>query len=343
MKNHSSLQFLVGTYTHIAQATSTSLGVYLLNLDTECLQATILHSVKVKNPSFITVQGNYAYTLSECGDESQLHSIAIKSNTLQLTSTINSPGNDPCHLIAMGDTLYSANYSSGSIAVTQIEGDGTLGQVKQQFFLHQHGTSRRQQASHLHNIAISPCGKWIVVSNLGGDCLHLFERQENGVLILLNTTKVIPESGPRHMTWNDTGTRLYLITELSDEVMTFSFNGSQLEHMQTLMAARTPGHGAGDIHLHPSGKYVYATVRLVDDGIALFHVESDGTLTKHAFYSTGKHPRNFAITPCGTLLLCACRDKNAIELYRINATDGTLTYIENHDIPIPMPTCITQV
>ena len=335
------MRFLVGTYTHIAQAPSASQGVYLIDLNTTTLRASILDSVDVKNPSYVTVLGNDAYTLSECGTESMLHSVKIEGDKLRLTSSIKSPGDDPCNLVAMGDKLYSANYSSGSVAVTQIEADGTLGQVKQQLRFMQHGTSRRQQASHLHNIAILPSGKHVVASNLGGDCLHLFERKDNGMLQLLGTTMVKSESGPRHMVWDASGTRLYLVTELSDEVMTFELDGHALRHMQTLVAARTPGHGAGDLHIHPSGKWVYASVRLVDDGIALFSVEQDGSLTRKAFYSTGTHPRNFAITPCGTLLLCACRDKNAIEMYSINENDGTLTYLEEHDITIPLPVCIT--
>lgn len=337
------MRFLVGTYTHIAQAPSASRGVYLIDLDTTSLKASILDSAQVKNPSYVALLGNNAYTLSECGTESLLHSIKIDGDKLRLTSSIDSPGDDPCHLVAMGDKLYSANYSSGSVAVIQIDEDGTLGQVKQQLRFTQHGTSRRQQASHLHNLAVSPSGKHVAASNLGGDCLHLLERDDKGMLQLLSTTMVKAESGPRHMAWNACGTRLFLVTELSDEVMTFDYDGHALRHMQTLVAARTPGHGAGDLHIHPSGKWVYASVRLVDDGIALFSVGQDETLTRKAFYSTGTHPRNFAITPCGTLLLCACRNKNAIELYRISENDGTLTYLEGHDITIPLPVCITII
>ena len=377
------LHMLVGTYTHLSSATSHSKGVYLYSVDIANATARQLHCAQVPNPSFLSLQGNNVYALSEMGTHSQLHSIALHMpaasqqqgqvpaasqqqgqvaamasqqaslqglvpaaavagvQALTLTSTIPSPGDDPCHLMAVGDKLYTACYSSGSVAVIQLNNDGTLGETKQQFHFTLHGTHPRQQASHLHNLALSPCGNYLVASNLGGDCLHLFKRHKSGLLSPLQTVSTPAESGPRHMQWDNSGTHLYLITELSEEVMVFTFEHERLNHVQTITAARTPSHGAGDIHIHPSGKWLYASARLIDDGIALFTIPKDGApITRTAFFPTGKHPRNFAITPCGTMLLCACSHKKAIEFYSIAPDDGSLTYLEGHDIPIDYPVCL---
>ena len=37
---------------------------------------------------------------------------------------------------------------------------------------------------------------------------------------------------------------------------------------------------------------------------------------------TGKHPRDFAITPNGRYILVACRDGNAIEIYSVDKDTG---------------------
>lgn len=333
--------FIIGTYTHIAQAPASSRGVYLYQLDTATMQATCLDSIEVKNASWVTIDGTTrAFTLSECGNESLLHSIAIDGDTIQLTSTIPCPGDDPCHLAVRDGMLYAANYSSGSISAIKIKDDGTLGKTVQEIKFDDHGTSPRQLSAHLHNIALNPSGCLMAASNLGGDCVYLLHINPDGTLTPLHTQHTHCGSGPRHLAWSQTGNCLYLITELSDEVMTFALENNELRLLQTLTAARTPGHGAGHIALHPSGKWVYASVRLVDDGIAMFKVPPDGTLERQAFYSTGRHPRHFAITPCGTLLLAACRNKNAIEIYRINPADGTLSHMDKHDISINLPVCI---
>ena len=300
-------------------------------------------SLQGQDPAASQQQGQVAAMASQQASlQGQVPAATVAGvHELTLTSTIPSPGDDPCHLMAVGDKLYTACYSSGSVAVIQLNGDGTLGDTKQQFHFTQHGTHPRQQASHLHNLALSPCGNYLVASNLGGDCLHLFKRHKSGLLSPLQTVSTPAESGPRHMQWDNNGTHLYLITELSDEVMVFTFEHERLNHVQTITAARTPSHGAGDIHLHPSGKWLYAPARLIDDGIALFTIPADGApITRTAFFPTGKHPRNFAITPCGTMLLCACSHKKAIEFYSIAPDDGSLTYLEGYDIPIDYPVCL---
>lgn len=54
---------------------------------------------------------------------------------------------------------------------------------------------------------------------------------------------------------------------------------------------------------------------------------------------TGKHPRNFAISPDGRFLLCACRDDNRIEVYSINNLSGELTPT-GKSIEVGSPVCI---
>ena len=57
------------------------------------------------------------------------------------------------------------------------------------------------------------------------------------------------------------------------------------------------------------------------------------------FRKTGIHPRNFAITPNGRFLLCACRDSNAIEIYTIDQNDGSLADTGKR-IELGAPVCI---
>ena len=48
-------------------------------------------------------------------------------------------------------------------------------------------------------------------------------------------------------------------------------------------------------------------------------------LTLAGYQQTGIHPRNFNITPDGRWMLVCCRDDNAIEIYRRDRADGSLT------------------
>ncbi len=332
------MRFLVGTYTRLALGPTGSRGVYLCDLDLETLQVTVLDSVEVANPSYVAVLGDMAYALTECGAESYLHSIAIEGERLRLTSTVKSPGDDPCHLLAVPGRVYTANYTGGSIAVVAIEPDDTLGDTVQHLHMTEHGTSPRQLEAHMHNLALSPGGRTMAASNLGGDCVYLLGVGEDGRLTRLDTCFTPAGSGPRHLAWNQDGSRLYLITELSEELITFEYHENRLLLKQIDVAARTVHPGGGDIHLHPSGHWLYTTVRNMDDGITHFELDDNGMPQRRAFYPCGRHPRNFAITPDGSQLLCACRDDNAIEIYRISPLDGSLNLAST--VSLPAPVCI---
>ena len=62
-------------------------------------------------------------------------------------------------------------------------------------------------------------------------------------------------------------------------------------------------------------------------------------MEKAGYQSTGRHPRNFAISPDGKYLLCACRDDNIIEIYSINSLSGALTPT-GKSIRVGAPVCI---
>ena len=59
-----------------------------------------------------------------------------------------------------------------------------------------------------------------------------------------------------------------------------------------------------------------------NDGIALFHVNPDGTLEKVGYQHTGAHPRNFTVLD--HWILVACRDTDQIEIYSRDKKSGSL-------------------
>ncbi|MGL5914474.1 MAG: lactonase family protein, partial [Bacteroidales bacterium] len=64
-----------------------------------------------------------------------------------------------------------------------------------------------------------------------------------------------------------------------------------------------------------------------------------GRLCKRGYQLTGRHPRNFALSPDGNFLLCANRDDNQIEVFRVNKSSGMLRNT-HQDISIERPVCL---
>ena len=159
----------------------------------------------------------------------------------------------------------------------------------------------------------------------------------------LEAVDIEADSGPRHLTFSPNGKFAYLITELSGKVIAFSYDDGRLKQIQTITADTVAARGSADIHLSPDGKYLYASNRLKEDGIAIFAVNPEnGTLAKVGYQPTGIHPRNFNITPNGKYLLAACRDSNVIQVYKRNEVTGLLEDT-NQDIVVDMPVCVQFV
>ena len=106
-----------------------------------------------------------------------------------------------------------------------------------------------------------------------------------------------PGSGPRHLVFSPNGKYAYLMSELSGKVTVYSYSDGKLKELQSIAADYANARGGADIHVSPDGSFVYASTRLKGDGITIFRVNNNGTLTRVGAQRTAKHPRNFAITP----------------------------------------------
>ena len=116
--------------------------------------------------------------------------------------------------------------------------------------------------------------------------------------------------------FNADGSRLYIATELSDEVLVYSY--PEMELMQRCLVNEACPRGGAHIDMSPDGKYLFTSSRLKEDGIVVFLINQDGLLEKHCYTPTGRHPRHFAISSDGNMLLCANRDEDTIEVFAIS-------------------------
>lgn len=341
---------LVGTYTENTGAE----GVYLYSFSPLTAEATLLDCAPSGNPSFVVLGADtakttpgtrMAYSVNEYGDGRQgISAYRICGNAIKHLSTTKLPkgGEDPCNLLFTGKALISSNYSGGTISAASLDDKGELKDTLSQHL----GTEefKKEARSHIHCSVIAPGGRHIFVTDLGKDCIYSIDLQEGtqplGKMNIAWENKEETHYGPRHLTFSSDGRFAYLICELSDHLIVFSHNDGNLTQIQDLLAYDGQGHGSADIHISPDGKFLYTSHRLKKDGIATFAIDSKtGKVSPKAYTQTGIHPRNFAISPDGKYLLCACRDSGRIEIYQRNKEDGMLTPSDKN-IEISAPVCI---
>ena len=342
------LIMLVGSYGTPADTT-----FHVYRFDCQSGAAELRQALSgLSNPSYLTMtdNGETVITVNENPDATAAVTMLKKdkgSSGYRQVATQLTGGADPCHVVIApnGKYIVTANYSGGS--VTSIPFDSktqTFGSATIMKFDGSGPIADRQQSPHPHFISFTPDNSAMVVDDLGSDCLHVLPLDSSGHPVFEDMTDVTlsPGAGPRHLVYDSSGRNAYLINEISGTVTHLVYNSADttLTPIGDILADYYNAAGSADIHLSPDGRFLYVSNRLKGDGIMTFAVnENDGSLTSAGFTSTGKHPRNFAITPDGNWLLVACRDEDVIEVYSRNSEDGSLT-LTDHSIRCPKPVCI---
>ena len=363
MPNPNSLVF-IGTYTH-----TTSDGIYVCRFDgdTGALEPVSSQMLNggAENPSFLALHpnGRFLYAASEILEfdgqaQGALYAYAIDADSgrLEFINRIGSGGQGPCHVRvdATGKFLLAANYHGGSVCVAPIGGDGGLEPLS--CFIQHEGASgvnpARQDSAHAHSINPDSQNTFVYVPDLGQDRIVIYRLDsENGTLAPPSTGNLPPYvesepgAGPRHFAFHPNGRRAYAINELASTITTFDYDAADGTLTATQTIGTLPSDFAGanttaDIHVHPSGRFVYSSNR-GHDSIAIFAVNADtGGLTALGHEPTrGATPRNFGIAPSCDFLLAANQDSDSVVSFRIAADSGALTPA-GAVAKIPMPVCV---
>lgn len=326
--------FLIGTYGS---------NIYTVNLDTATGAMTVQDKYTATNSSYAIAAGDAIYAFSESGEDSKVYSFKEGVRT-----EVPCSGDNPCFITLSpdGNYLFTADYSGGSVSVYPLQNE-TVGERVQKLAFEGSGPVTRRQASpHIHQVKVLPHiagveGEWILAPDLGSDKIRILRYSgsnsagvSDSPLDHISDITFPAGSGPRHIEFDEKRQMMYCIAELSGKVFAFRMGASEgkpaFELVQSVVADEYNTGGSGDIHMHPSGKYLYTSHRLQNDGIAVFGVQEDGTLKKIGYIHTKEHPRNFLITPCGKYLIVASKNTCTLQLFTIGqdgipvATDQVL-------------------
>ncbi|WP_051697456.1 lactonase family protein [Prevotella sp. 10(H)] len=347
----SNIHLLAGTYV-----LGENNGIHIYRFDQDSGESELIGKGEVDCPTYIVPSKNGKYIYSVLENEempSYVNAFSYKKQKeeLEQIDSILSGDDGSCYITIDKDDkhIITANYGGGSISVFDIDTNGQFYKMSQLIVFEGKSVNpERQTKSHIHCVEFSPDGRYLFASDLGADMLYQMEidyeckecQQDFVINKTIKSIKVPDGSGPRHIVFHPSGKYLYLINELSDTIIAFSYDDGEVAQIQEIPVVTNKAGGSADIVITPDGKYLYASVRLKDDGIAVFAIDpSNGILEKTGYQSTATHPRNLRITPNGKYLLSACKEDSVIEIYKLNESDGSLENIDK-DINIVEPACL---
>ncbi|HUO20969.1 MAG TPA: lactonase family protein [Caulobacteraceae bacterium] len=286
----------------------------------------------------------------------RVYSLAIDPVTggLKPIGDVDSGGREPTYLSfdPRTNTLFNANYDSGTIAALPVLADGSLGPVAA---LQQDSGSGpfpvRQAHAIAHCIVLDPSGKYVLVADLGADRVFVYRFDPATRALTPAGSQALPAgSGPRHLVFDPRGKFVYVLTELTAEVHVLAWDGrrGRLRPVQSLSAypagspdeagAAPESKGGAELHTSPNGRFLYVTLRGKQNSIVAYAIAPrTGRLREiQRLGSGGLSPVGFAFDPTGHWMLVANDGSNAISVMKVDSLTGELQ-LTDQTAPISKP------
>ena len=325
------LSFYTGGYTATGYAPGheeRGISYYEWDSDTDTLQKRIFYGPV--NPSWLLLHPNkkVLYCVNETKNGAvQCYSVT-ENGVEKLLCTVDSLGDDPCHLALSPDAklLAVSNYSSGSIAFYALQKDGTFGELLYRHPFSGSGNLQRRQASqHTHSSTFA--GGYCYICELGCDGIYRIavEKILSGTACASDMEQVFDFKKDG----NVTGIRLGCFTK--DEKYYFAggeldirMYGFETEGMNPICSVETAPlkeeNTFAHIALNADESKVYGSVR-GENKIVCCDVR-DGVLSGLQSYDCGGNcPRYFAL--CEPYLIVANQGSDELVIFEW-MTNGSL-------------------
>jgi 6-phosphogluconolactonase len=242
----------------------------------------------------------------------------------------------------MGRYMLCAYYQGGYVAVHPIAADGTIGAAA--------ATDKQETAVGAHAIATDPSNHVAFVPHIARIQDNVLEPPKNnpGPNVILQyrfdaqTGRLSPNTphrvepgdlvGPRHYIHHPTLDVVYFSNEQGCSVTAYQLDRvsgtlSSMQTTSTLPAGHSERTTCSQIHLTPSGRFLYVGNRAANSSsIAAFAADSaTGHLTTVGHTPTEAVPSAFCLDPAGHFLFAVGTASGRLASYRINQQSGALT------------------
>lgn len=333
---------LVGTQT----VSGSSEGIYAWHWNPESGDLRLAGlAVKSDNPTFLALSPDdrYLYACNEISTFEGQKSGAVSAFEVDLAGArlkainqVSSEGAGPANIAVdhTGRSAFCANYGGGSASSFYLSPTGQISDAVSHFQYHGHGPNPdRQEAPHAHRVTVSPDNRFLLVNDLGLDCIHIYHLDPETAKLTSSDPpqwNASPGSGPRALRFHPNGHVAYCICEMASTVYVLAWNPQHgtLRQIQSvsLIPAGYQGPTRGcDIVLDHAGRFAYAANRDYDCLVTFSVDHRTGELTMLARGSCGgKIPRHLALDPTEKWLLVANEQSDTIAVFARDEKTGRL-------------------
>ena len=227
--------------------------------------------------------------------------------------------------------------------------DGRLGSVLDGIF-HKglFSVAERNFRPHISCAMPTPDGKFLCVVDCGIDHINIYKvNPTSGKLTLLDIVRCDLESGPRLIRFSKDGRFAYVNCELSNELLVYSYDGSEkvprfelIQKVDTRMDVQEIGCASSGLRISPSGKYLYCSTA-GDNSVAIYEINQETGMVSEILKLpiSGKYPKDIEVFPDEKTLITLNHESNEIRFFTIDYEKRTLI-MKGRPISIDTPNCI---
>lgn len=329
-----------------------SQGIYHITLDKEDLSIQVRHTCPALNGDYLcfspdqrTLYAAYEVVYYQGRPSAAVAAYRIgPDGSLSLLNTRHVDGQMACYCSTdhAGTRLLSSSYMAGTVTVTPLLADGTLGSENQVI------RQPVREGFHwpsVHSVYETPDRRFILSTNVGLDRVFLHRLEGDA---WLPAWEVPVEGRPRQAAFSRDGRFVYVSTEAGGEVFVLSYEPDSPQPLRVLQRVSTTrpgwsGHAeTAGIKLSPNDKMLVVANRAPElNNLALFSVDADsGRLTPAGHAAVhGVFPRDFDFTPDSRYVLVGLQFSDTLELFEADYRNCTLIS-RSSGFPIPCCSCV---
>jgi len=349
----SAARAFAATFVYVSNAEDGDIGVYRLLDSGELQLGARFKAANVVMPMAASPDRRFLYAAARSKPYT-VYVYSIDPASGALTQVCSSPLAESFPYISLDRTgryLFGASYGGHVISVNAVGSDGKVAAEPLQVI---------PVGRNAHSIRVDATNSFVYVPTLGSDEIFMFTFDAKSGRLSSNTPAVFltkPMTGPRHFITSADNKYLYALSELLGTVTTLSIDGKTglLTEVSTATglppdsklgpgaprgAAGAPGGPpprntdndiwAADIHMAPSGKFMYISER-TSNSIAAFSVDgASGKLTYLSSTPTEKQPRCFNLDPKGRFMVVSGEKSDTISVYAIDQGSGALKFLNKY-------------
>ncbi len=265
----------------------------------------ILWSDTIESPSFFAVSdsGKYLFAGTEADNYSYIHSYIKCKDSYTRVDSARFDGTALCHVCFSEKNMmvFGACWGSGHLLYATVDEDGKF--IKTASVFQENETDDKELITRVHFVSVNKAEDTLMANNVGLDIIYFYSI-ENGEI--KEKDRIYTEKGqhPRHTVFTSDERTMYVITELSNEVLVYSMPDKKLlQRISTLPKGFVGKSHCSAICLSPDEKTVYGANRY-SESLVFFGVNQDRTLYEKLRLDTeGEKVRHMELSKDGSKLL----------------------------------------